>query len=301
MVYIFICVDFDRDYGVAVRNVKHSVSKPIFLDKPSQIKKPETSTSIQGTSKSFDPFMEFLISKELPVCFYFEARSLEMFYNEQPTNAKLFNQPFFEIGIHGFNHEDLSGEETGLIIENEEEKEIIRKAKEKVKALLKNEISGFRAPYMRLSNHTLDILQELGFVYDSSLYRESIQGLLPYFIKNELVEFPVIKTPKMSPMKGMYTYLWPLFEGKRSIRETVENYLQIARNSKDVHSYISINLHSWHFAYNIEHHQYLPEDEIIKNLRMFEEIIIELRKLDNVVFSTPKNWLEEHKELLTKL
>jgi len=298
MVYVFICVDFDRDYGYPIRNIKHAVSKPIHLEKPNQINNPETAISIQGTSRSFNPFMEFLISKELPTCFYFEARSLDLFYNEHLNKAKLFDQSFFESGIHGFDHEDLIGEKTGLILDYIEEKQIISKAKKKIESLMKTEVFGFRAPYMKISDRTLDILLELGFVYDSSIYLESTHGLVPYLITNELVEFPVIKTPKTSPMKGMYTYLWPLFEGKRSVKETVDNYLQITRNSRDLYSYISINLHSWHFAYNIEHNQYLSDSEIIQNLRMFEEIITKLENLESVVFSTPKKWLEKHKELL---
>ena len=94
-------------------------------------------------------------------------------------------------------------------------------------------------------------------------------------------------------MKGMYTYLWPLFEGKRSKEETIRNYLQIYKNTEIKKSYISINLHSWHFAYLISESRYLLKDEIQKNIDYFAELIRELEK-KGAIFSTPMAWLKEN-------
>ena len=145
---------------------------------------------------------------------------------------------------------------------------------------------------MRLSSNTIDILEELGFSYDSSIYKQSETGIFPYRTKKNIIEFPVIKTPKESSMKGMYTYLWPLFEKTRSEEEVVKNYIQILKNSKENDSYISINLHSWHFAYNISQKKYLSEIETQKNIKLLTNLIDDLKE-HGAIISTPILWMEK--------
>ena len=293
--YIFICVDFDRDYAYPMKNILHAVSKTIQLDSSNKLlNDPFKSLSIQGTINCFNPFMKYLTDKNLHTTFYFEARTTEIFLQKVQESANMFNKPFFEFGVHGYDHEDLRGDETGLRLNKNEEAAVIKKAKDEIERLFSKEVSGFRAPYMKLTSNTLDILSTLDFIYDSSIYKESESGIKPYKTKEGIIEFPVIKTPKESPMKGMYTYLWPLFENKRSLEETIDNYLQLVKNSVDDNSFISINLHSWHFAYNIEQNQFLSKDEIVKNIQSFDSLISALEIDEKVVFSTPKKWLDEN-------
>ena len=298
MVYVFICVDFDRDYAYPVKNIQHAISKPIQLKASNELlTDPEKSLSIKGTINSFNPFLMYLIDKKLHSTFYFEARTTRIFLQQVPESAQMFKQSFFEFGVHGYDHEDLTGEDTGVKLSKEEEKTVIKKAKDELEKLLSRDMDGFRAPYMKLTDNTLEILSTLGFIHDSSVYVESECGINPHKTKKGIVEFPVIKTPKESSMKGMYTYLWSLFENKRSLEETVSNYLQLVNNSSDDNSFISINLHSWHFAYNIEQNRFLSEIEILKNIHAFDTLISALEKDKNVIFSTPRKWLDENNVL----
>ena len=298
MVHIFICVDFDRDYGCPITHLKHAVSKPIQLHNPELINNPQDATSIRGTAEGFDLFIQYLLDEKLPTTFYFEARSINIFNDRYAEKTKLFKLPLFELGVHGYDHEDLTGEETGIKFTKQEEEEIIKKAQTNLEALFSTKMIGFRAPYMRITNNTTDILSNLGFTYDSSIYQESMEAIHPYPINEDLIEFPVIKTPKESPMKGMYTYLWPLFEGNREIEDTIKNYLRIVENSKDLDSYISINLHSWHFAYNKKQDRYLSTEDIVYNINMFEKLISTLSETEEVIFSTPGKWIKKHKQTL---
>ena len=300
MVYIFVCVDFDRDYGCPLPHLKHAVSKPIHLRKPEFIDNPKKASSVRGTIEGFDFFINFLLDEKIPSTFYFEARSIRMFNELYPDKTKMFKLPLFEIGAHGYDHEDLTGEETKVVFTKQEEEEIIRKSQRNIETLFSTKILGFRAPYMRITENTNGILSKLGFVYSSSIYQESISAVRPYFIDQDLIEFPVIKTPKDCSMKGMYTYLWPLFEGNRGIDNTIENYLQIVKNSEDEISYISINLHSWHFVYNIKQDRYLSTENIVQNLNLFIKLISVLSETENVIFSTPKIWLDKHKKSLNR-
>lgn len=300
MIYIFLCVDFDRDAAFPVLGHKHAVSKPKQTETQDILTDPERSAEIQGSIEGFNQILSFFIERKLPTVFYFEARTIDLISKGHPDFFKGLNQPFFEMGVHGYDHEDLVGEETGLPLGQNEEFNLIKKAKEKIEELFSTEAIGFRAPYMRLSTNTQKILKDLDFIYDSSIYQESDKAIIPFSDKHGTIEFPVIKTPKESLMKGMYTYLWPLFEGKRGIKEIVNNYIQMVHNSTEDNSYISINLHSWHFAYNVEQNCYLSQREIRKNTEFLIKLITKLEELEGVHFSTPKLWLEDN-ELLRNM
>ncbi|MCE7742551.1 MAG: polysaccharide deacetylase family protein [Candidatus Heimdallarchaeota archaeon] len=293
MSYVFICIDFDRDYAIPMDKHKHAVSNIIKNESEEITKDPELSVSLKGTIESFNPLITYLNDNKVPTTFYHEARSLKLFNKLQQNSFSKLNQPFFEHGLHGYDHEDLTGEETGIKFSEDEEFELLQSAKKEIENLLSTEVHGFRAPYMKLSSNTIDILSKLEFTHDSSIYKQSEAGIFPYKINDDIIEFPVIKTPKESVMKGMYTYLWPLFEGKRSEEEVVKNYVQILKNSKDKNSYISINLHSWHFAYFISQNRYLTKTEIQKNVVAFTNLIDKLEE-HGAMISTPTRWLEEN-------
>ena len=283
----------DRDFAIPLHGYKHAVSDIKKQESRIILKDPEQSAAIRGTIDSFASLIPFLISEKLPTAFYHEARSLQILMRTDSNLAKTLNQPYFEHGLHGYDHEDLPGEETGENFSREEEKEILYNGKKIIESLLSSEVHGFRAPYMRLSPNTLEILSELDFRYDSSVYKESDKGITPYKAHNNILEFPVIKTPKESSMRGMYTYLWPLFEGKRPKNEVIKNYLQLLNNSEEENSFISINLHSWHFAYLISEKRYLEEKEIERNIEIFRELILAVK--DQVaVISTPIQWMKEN-------
>ncbi|TFG10949.1 hypothetical protein EU534_00410 [Candidatus Heimdallarchaeota archaeon] len=293
MVFIFICIDFDRDYAIPVEGYKHAVSSRLKDEHDEILRNPEFAISLKGTVESSKLFFAYLIKNRIPATFYYEARPLHLFKKKYIKLFDLLKQPFFEHGLHGYDHEDLTGEDSGVKYSYEEEYLLLKSAKEEVENLLTTNIYGFRAPYMRLSENTLDILSKLGFNYDSSVYKESETGINPYTISSKFLEFPVIKTPKRSSMEGMYTYLWPLFEGRRTEEEIVQNYTQIVKNSENEKSYISINLHSWHFSYNISQNRFLAEEEIQKNVKSFTNLIKELTSQGGIL-STPKLWLKDN-------
>ncbi|MHA1396503.1 MAG: hypothetical protein ACTSSF_02105, partial [Candidatus Heimdallarchaeaceae archaeon] len=68
------------------------------------------------------------------------------------------------------------------------------------------------------------------------------------------------------------------------------------KNTKNKHSFISINLHSWHFSYNISEERYLTKKEVETNAKSFVKLIQTIQKIENVVFSTPKQWIIENRD-----
>ena len=96
---------------------------------------------------------------------------------------KIFNAGH-EIGHHGYMHEPPA------TLTKQEEIEVIDKGIESIKKITSHIPLGYRSPSWELSDYSIDILANKGFVYDSSLMGDD----KPYYIKsgqNKLVEIPI--------------------------------------------------------------------------------------------------------------
>jgi len=90
-----------------------------------------------------------------------------------------------EIAAHGYLHEFLDK------LTLEEEKEVHHKTNEILQNIA-GEIKGFRAPYWRISDNTLNIVKDMGYLYDSSLMDDDQPYILSLPDRTDtLVEFPV--------------------------------------------------------------------------------------------------------------
>jgi peptidoglycan/xylan/chitin deacetylase (PgdA/CDA1 family) len=108
-----------------------------------------------------------------------------------------------EIGIHGWIHE------TNAVLPREEEQRLLQKAIERMTLLIGKRPVGYRAPSWNFSDNTLDLLLEMGFLYDSSLMADD----RPYELvangkPTGLVELPVTwildDAPLMNPLGDRY-------------------------------------------------------------------------------------------------
>jgi len=120
-----------------------------------------------------------------------------------------------EMGAHGYLHERLAE------ISWESERGVFQKglaAFEKIGV----KPTGFRAPYWLISDRTMDLIQELGFTYDSNFMDNDMPYMLKWRGKDTgLVEIPVewmlddwphFETHRMTP-KQVYDIWKPEFEG----------------------------------------------------------------------------------------
>jgi peptidoglycan-N-acetylglucosamine deacetylase len=74
-----------------------------------------------------------------------------------------------EIACHGWAHEDLAG------LDSDAERSVLERSVEAVARASGVPPRGFRAPYWSLSERTLDLVTELGIVYDSSLMADDVR------------------------------------------------------------------------------------------------------------------------------
>ena len=167
MTKIYVCLTFDFDADSAQVRQKED---------PVRISKGQFAVQ-RGLSRILTLLERYEIKSTFFVCGWVAE--------SYPGHIDEINLAGHEIAAHGYLHENLDkldfNEE---IIVHEHTHQILEGMIGKVK--------GFRAPYWKLSESTLTILSEMGYVYDSSLMDEDRPYVysVPESPKN-LVEFPV--------------------------------------------------------------------------------------------------------------
>ncbi len=140
------------------------------------------------------------------------------------------------IGFHGYDHEDLSGESTGLAFTREEKEAILSRGFQAVSDRVSRP-GCFRAPYMAFDEDVLSLLPSLGVRADSSEY--STGGCAPRRLANGIMEYPVPRS-RDSSGKAIAAYLWPMHEGRRR----PEDYIAMADGTGD----FMLATHTWHMC-----------------------------------------------------
>lgn len=88
----------------------------------------------------------------------------------------------FEVGCHGYNHENFKK------VRNKEE--ILRKVTAYLRGFYK--VQGFRAPYLKIKKDIYPILEDLGYVYSSSVRGKGVQR------QGKVLEIPVSRRKSIS-------------------------------------------------------------------------------------------------------
>lgn len=122
-----------------------------------------------------------------------------------------------EIGCHGLHHECAIDPDTKEPrFKREEYKEQIGTAKQKLETATGQEVVGFRAPNAYVGGWVLDVLEELGFEYDSSVARNSLYNKTDQELDNvETVPY----TPQQESLnpggnRNFVELPWPYYDAK---------------------------------------------------------------------------------------
>lgn len=128
--------------------------------------------------------LDLLDRHDVPATFFFPAWSLKI----APTQAQLVleRSQEHEIGVHGWIHE------RNTLLDPDTERRLVEQAVAAVEEIAGIRPVGYRAPSWNLSPATLGIVQDLGFLYESSLMADD----RPYEIVQDgeptgMVELPV--------------------------------------------------------------------------------------------------------------
>jgi peptidoglycan/xylan/chitin deacetylase (PgdA/CDA1 family) len=219
--------------------------------------------------------LELLNELEIEVTFFIEARALLYLREQQGELVKPLLKN--EVGCHGMNHEDLTGEGTGVRIDYNQQLKILKEATQTIKSVLNVEPKGFRAPYLRANSDTIRALSKLGYLYDSSMTVETTEPPFPYRIneeQNSIIEVPVPVYPLNRGRMSLYT--WALFERQRNIDEYKKILKVYQKNDKG--GLLQISFHPWHLAYFIKEKRVLREEEVGKNVSDLKILLTQLKE-----------------------
>ncbi len=142
------------------------------------------------------------------------------------------------IGLHGYDHEDLTGGRTGVRPDAEE---VLRRGYDAVTDAISRPTC-FRAPYMSADDGVLEAVGSLGIRADSSFYTDVGGPADPYELRG-ITEYPV---PKARDPDGrvIAAYLWPMHEGRRP----PQDYIDMARGLDTM----VLATHTWHMVETID-------------------------------------------------
>jgi peptidoglycan/xylan/chitin deacetylase (PgdA/CDA1 family) len=165
-----VAVTFDLD----AESVMLAID-PAYAERPSLM-----SHQRYGPVTGVPRLLEVLAERGVRATFFVPGASAE----RHPSAVEAIVAAGHEIGHHGYEHESLLGRS------REEELDILRRGLDALERIGGVRPRGYRAPWWELGTHTLELLAELGFAYDSSLFERDVPYRIPT-AHGELIEVPV--------------------------------------------------------------------------------------------------------------
>jgi len=155
-----------------------------------------------GPHRGVPRILDLLDELQLKVTFFIPGHTAERY----PDMVKDAYKRGHEIGFHGYLHENFSK------LDEKKQREIFDKAKKILEDLTGNRVIGFRLPIGDWAKTTLNLVEEYGFEYSSSMrgddrpYRTMIDGRATDIIElptpGELNDFIYFGSNLMPPITG---------------------------------------------------------------------------------------------------
>ncbi|HXV64718.1 MAG TPA: polysaccharide deacetylase [Vicinamibacteria bacterium] len=154
-----------------------------------------------GARVGLQRVVDLIDAHEIPASFFIPSESLRL----NPHMADVIKRSGrHEIGVHGWIHELNSSLPADM------ERELVERATDYLTDIAGERPVGYRAPSWNFSDNTLDIIRDLGFLYDSSLMAddrpyELLAGGEPTGIVELPVEWILDDAPLMNPSGARYS------------------------------------------------------------------------------------------------
>ena len=153
-----------------------------------------------GARVALPRVLGLLEEEDVPATFFFPAWTLKL----APEQADLIQAPgMHEIGLHGWIHE------LNTSLDGETEARLLRQASDAIEEITGVRPIGYRAPSWNHSPNTLNILLEMGLLYESSLMAddrpyELVQDGEPTGLVELPVEWILDDAPLFNPLGNRY-------------------------------------------------------------------------------------------------
>lgn len=150
-----VALGFDFD---AVSIWLHSFD---FVDSPTK-----HSRGMYGANVGTPRLLDLLDKLDVPATWFVPGHTIDSF----PEASGEIHDRGYDIQHHGWKHTNPANFES-----KEAEKADVERAIDSIQDLIGEKPTGYRSPYWDFSSNTLEILQELGFEWDSSLMGDDFQ------------------------------------------------------------------------------------------------------------------------------
>jgi peptidoglycan/xylan/chitin deacetylase (PgdA/CDA1 family) len=218
-------VDVDRDVNLVCHGQICSVSKG------------GNGARFTSSGRGLELILQVLEETGVKGTFFWEGRTAEELSKSMDLAMLMEGH---EVAVHGYDHEDFSGKETGIPLEREQVADSLDRAESALDRAFGRKRRGFRAPYQRTNEALMNELLRRDYLYDSSETVGMTDGkVFPYRRKDGLLEAPVCWSLDRNGKK-IVSYLWPYHEGKRPMND----YLEMVAGLED--GLLVLATHSWH-------------------------------------------------------
>ena len=153
-----------------------------------------------GSRVALPRIVKLMDEQEIPATFFFPAWSLKL----APEQAGIIQQSGrHEIGVHGWIHE------LNTSLDGATESRLLAQAVDQIEAITGTRPVGYRAPSWNHSPNTLQIVRDMGFLYESSLMHddrpyELLQDGEPTGVVELPVEWLLDDAPLLNPLGTRY-------------------------------------------------------------------------------------------------
>lgn len=191
-----------------------------------------------STAKGLVLLVDLLNELGIRGTFFLEGETVERWPGERSLAEILDGH---EIAAHGYAHEDLTGESTGIAPSPDWLDAIIGRSLAVIEDTVGRRPVGFRAPYQHINEQVAMALAGRGLLYDSTAFADVATGLHPYRLPSGLLEVPLAQGIDHRGRR-LQSYLWPLHEGKRPVADYLHLLSQFDRGV------LVLGDHSWHIV-----------------------------------------------------
>jgi len=153
-----------------------------------------------GSRVALPRIVKLMDEQEIPATFFFPAWSLKL----APEQAGIIQKSGrHEIGVHGWIHE------LNTSLDGATESRLLAQAVDQIEAITGTRPVGYRAPSWNHSPNTLQIVRDMGFLYESSLMHddrpyELLQDGEPTGVVELPVEWILDDAPLLNPLGTRY-------------------------------------------------------------------------------------------------
>lgn len=190
---------------------------PIAADRRNAKHIAALSEGAYGVSTAIPRILDLHRELEIPASFFIPGYVADL----HPDVVETVLQHGHEVAHHGYMHENV------FLLDDDEERDVFQQGTEALQRITGKKPVGWSAPGWGVKQHTLELLCELGIIYDSSLMEYDV----PYIVSTragDLVELPI----------SLILDDWEIFGGSLfpnggGVNATAESAYQIWREEFD--------------------------------------------------------------------